>query len=71
MTVEYAKTVWVNNSQPYINADNLNNIEDGIAACADEINALSHMVGAANGIATLGPDGCVPVAQLKIDGGSA
>ena len=28
----YTKTVWVNNQAPAINADNLNKIENGIAA---------------------------------------
>jgi hypothetical protein len=39
MTVEYTKTIWKNNSPPYINEDNLNNIENGIESTANEINA--------------------------------
>lgn len=39
MTVEYTKTIWKNNSAPYLNEDNLNNIENGVEACANEINA--------------------------------
>ena len=33
----YTKTVWVNNQAPAINADNLNKIENGIAANAADI----------------------------------
>lgn len=37
----YTKTTWVNNSSPYINADNLNNIENGIKDNETSINNLS------------------------------
>lgn len=34
---KYNKTVYVNNSAPYLSADNLNNTEDGIEAVTDEV----------------------------------
>lgn len=42
----YTKTTWVNNSQPYINADNLNNIENGIETNDIAINTIqANMLG--------------------------
>ncbi|WP_406660887.1 hypothetical protein V7O66_13770 [Methanolobus sp. ZRKC3] len=38
MTVNYTKTTWANDSAPYLNETNLNNIETGIENCANEIN---------------------------------
>ena len=35
----YTKTNWVNGSAPAINAANLNKIEQGIADCADQLDA--------------------------------
>lgn len=37
---EYTKINWVNNSPPAINAENLNHMEDGIAAATDGVTAL-------------------------------
>lgn len=37
----YTPTTWVNNSAPPINATNLNNIEDGIVAAHDAIDAIN------------------------------
>lgn len=39
MSVSYTKTVWVNGEAPYINDDNLNHIEQGIADVASQANA--------------------------------
>ena len=36
----YNKTTWVNGSEPALSAENLNKIEDGIAANADDIDDL-------------------------------
>ena len=40
-TKQYTKTTWVNNSPPAINANNLNNIEDGIDAVDTGLAAVS------------------------------
>lgn len=37
---EYKKTEWVNDSEPYINAENLNNIEQGIEAVTNEVTEI-------------------------------
>lgn len=42
--MSYTKTNWVNNSSPYINATNLNNIENGIKTNETSINTLSTTV---------------------------
>lgn len=39
MSVSYTKTTWVNGEAPYINDDNLNHIEQGIADVASQANA--------------------------------
>lgn len=36
--MSYTKTTWVNNSSPYIDADNLNNIENGIETNENKFN---------------------------------
>ena len=37
---EYKKTAWVNDAEPYINAENLNNIEQGIEAVTNEVTEV-------------------------------
>ena len=39
--MSYSKTTWVNNSAPYINADNLNKIEQGIYDAHVSVDSLS------------------------------
>ncbi len=41
--MSYTKTTWVNNQPPYINADNLNKIENGIETNANNIEALGDL----------------------------
>lgn len=41
--MEYTKTEWNLNADPPINADNLNNIEEGISKCAEHINELLNL----------------------------
>lgn len=36
----YTKTVWNNDAAPYIDATNLNNIEDGIESVANDVDGL-------------------------------
>ncbi len=58
--MSYTKTEWVNNSSPYLNADNLNHIENGIEAndtAIGELNSLdttakSNIVSAINEVVT-------------------
>lgn len=40
----YRKTVWVNNSSPDINAENLNHIEDGIYSAHEAIGSMQQSV---------------------------
>ena len=60
----YKKTIWVNDQTP-LNADNMNNIENGIAKNEEDILAFGSK-GVANGVASLGADGKVPNEQLPI-----
>ena len=57
MSVSYTKTVWVNGEAPYINDDNLNHIEQGIADVASQANTNE------TAIATLADD-----VDTRIDG---
>ena len=58
----YKKTIWVNDQTP-LNADNMNNIENGIAKNEEDILAFGNK-GVANGVASLGADGKVPNGQF-------
>ena len=51
---EYTKINWVNNSPPAINAENLNHMDDGIAAATDGVTALesSKLSAAAGAVGT-------------------
>lgn len=39
--MSYTKTTWVNNSSPYINANNLNNIENGIETLDNSVQTIN------------------------------
>lgn len=54
--MEYTATKWQNGGPPAINASNLNNIEDGIATAAKELNTKTSVTVSGSNVATFDAD---------------